>query len=454
MTNKGHKIGSWLCLPKSEFDADSIRNKLKLTGVVSDMNPSDAELVMELYEEDSEYLYVPRQAGFVPTKIINSAIDCTEHGDDRDFGAPIELRPGQIPVVEEFMQKLNTTNPYGGMVKAAAGGGKTVMGLEIVRRIAKTTMVVVHKEFFLEQWTERIQQFLPKARIGYVQQGQCDYGDEFDIIIAMVQSLASRRYRDEFYRWPGVIVPDEVHRIGAATWCPTIPKFPAKVRAGLTATPRRKDGMEAAFFWHIGPILASAERNQMKSMKPSVKKVYFKERYPMGRWMLRGGRFNFAKWVSDISMHPRRNDMIEKLLTMALANGRKVICLSDRLDQLDEFERRITEAFPVTMSADGISISKYVGGLTPDQRTEAAKASLILATYGMAAEGLDIPELDTLFFLTPKSDVEQAVGRIQRFIEDKKDPLVIDVIDENVGQAMGMAGARDRIYRALDSRFL
>ena len=52
---------------------------------------------------------------------------------------------------------------------------------------------------------------------------------------------------------------------------------------------------------------------------------------------------------------------------------------------------------------------------------------IIIGTYAMAEEGLDIKSLTTLLMATPKVSVNQAVGRILR----KKDheALVIDIVD-------------------------
>jgi superfamily II DNA or RNA helicase len=52
---------------------------------------------------------------------------------------------------------------------------------------------------------------------------------------------------------------------------------------------------------------------------------------------------------------------------------------------------------------------------------------VIIATYAMASEGLDIKTLTTLIMASPKTDVCQSVGRILRVKHAA--PLVIDIID-------------------------
>ena len=78
-------------------------------------------------------------------------------------------------------------------------------------------------------------------------------------------------------------------------------------------------------------------------------------------------------------------------------------------------------------------ISMYTGQTPSDERKNIeTNSSIILSTYQMAKEGLDIQRLDTLVMATPKSDVEQAIGRIQRPNANKCEPLVIDVVDKNI----------------------
>lgn len=80
------------------------------------------------------------------------------------------------------------------------------------------------------------------------------------------------------------------------------------------------------------------------------------------------------------------------------------------------------------------------------KRERRRQARVIFATWQFAAEGLDIPALDTLFMVTPMSDVEQAVGRILRPHEGKKEPVVVDMRDDNVAMFQKMGKTRDKYY--------
>ena len=77
------------------------------------------------------------------------------------------------------------------------------------------------------------------------------------------------------------------------------------------------------------------------------------------------------------------------------------------------------------------TIGYYVGGMKPDELRESQEKDILLATFSMAAEGMDIPKLDTVILASPKSDVEQSVGRVfrKKACDREFHPLIIDLQD-------------------------
>ena len=80
------------------------------------------------------------------------------------------------------------------------------------------------------------------------------------------------------------------------------------------------------------------------------------------------------------------------------------------------------------LTLEAISSGVYLGGMKTKNREETVNTPVIIGTYQASGEGFDVPELDTLILATPKSDVEQAVGRILRQ-KNKNEPIVIDIVD-------------------------
>ena len=78
---------------------------------------------------------------------------------------------------------------------------------------------------------------------------------------------------------------------------------------------------------------------------------------------------------------------------------------------------------------------------------ESAKCTVILASYGMASEALDIPTLNTLIMVTPRRNIEQSVGRILR-AKTEIDPLIIDIVDQ-LPSFNNQGMARRKFYKKL-----
>ena len=85
--------------------------------------------------------------------------------------------------------------------------GKTVIALSIISRLSRKALIIVHKDFLLTQWRERIAEFLPSARVGTIKSTTLDYEDK-DIVIASVQSLSMKVYDDAIFDSFGVLIVD------------------------------------------------------------------------------------------------------------------------------------------------------------------------------------------------------------------------------------------------------
>ena len=60
------------------------------------------------------------------------------------------------------------------------------------------------------------------------------------------------------------------------------------------------------------------------------------------------------------------------------------------------------------------TVGYYIGGMKEEELKKSEYKKVIIATYAMAEEGLDIKTLTTLLMATPKVDVTQSIGRILR----------------------------------------
>ena len=413
-----------------------------------------ADKPLSLYAENDEWIGLAREF-FLARRQPHHEVElrCT-YGDKSTWPGPLQWNPAFVPRPEQeeatqaFLAAFRA-GTLGALLRAKPGWGKTLFSLYLASKMQLPTLIVVHKEFLAEQWLERIhgnprkdiKPALLNAKVGVAQEDRCEFRGNH-IVIGMVHSLAKKSYPRQFYDWPGLVITDECHRIGAATWSVVPPKFRARFRLGVTATPRRKDGCERVFKDHIGPILFTATETRLAF---KVRRVWTEYRLPKSD-RVNTGLAGKPLVLTFMCANRPRNLVIVGELLQAIQKGRKIIVLSERLDHLERLNNLLIESWP--SSAGSVpTTGKYVGGMTSEEREDSERKQVIFATYQYAAEGLDIPALDTAFLASPYSDVEQAVGRIGRPHPGKKDPVVVDFRDDNVGMFHRAGLTRERFYR-------
>lgn len=445
-------VDGWAWLPKSELSFEALgilRKRLTIVPkrVAGFGDDEDDPGPIFLYREEDTRIGVAREYFLQNRRSVHEVEFDLSEGARDSWPGPLkftdkrQLRPEQDAALTTVVHNFRPGGRLGGMVKASPGWGKTTFACALIARLQVPTLVIVHKEFLMSQWIERIEEYLPGAQVGIAQQRRCEFKGKH-IVLGMVHSLACADYPKAFYKWPGLILVDECHRIGARTWAPVPPLFTAKHRLGLSATPRRKDGADNVFLYHLGPVLFHAKEQRMK---PTIKRVYTKFR------LVQTPNFNPRLAPESLILrflcaNDQRNRRIVELLIEAVKAGRKVLVLSKRLNHLNRLEADFHRAWRDENLGAPVSTGYYIGGMTEDQRYTASFARVIFATAQFAAEGLDIPALDTLFLVNPMSDVEQAVGRILRPFEGKKSPIVVDFRDDLVRMFRDYGERRDALY--------
>ena len=184
-----------------------IRNDLTIKPFVmgSQINNSDGIKSFPAYRESSNKFYVPHYYGvekYGPPKKYK----ITE-GTNIELEFAGQLRDYQEPVVNKFIEHCHNVKYGGGLLELPCAWGKTSASLYILSKLCQKTLVIVHKEFLMNQWIERIQQFLPKARIGKIQGPIIDI-DNKDIVIGMLQSLSMKEYPASTFESFGLTIID------------------------------------------------------------------------------------------------------------------------------------------------------------------------------------------------------------------------------------------------------
>ena len=324
------------------------------------------------------------------------------------------------------------TQSKGATLILPCGFGKTICGIYAAYRLGWVTGILVHKEFLVDQWRERIHQCLPEARVGIVQQGKVDVKDK-DFIIFMIPSLVSRQYDPSVFAGIGLLIVDEAHRIAAESFSTTVPLFPSAYRLAITATPNRKDGKAKFLAWTMGPVCFQATRTY-----EDVR--VFPMRYHGGKrneYRIQGWEkakdpsktMIVARMTNDIGEDEARNEFCANGMVKDYFAGRYVLALSDRVAQLEDVMARCHRKMQ-EITDDPPSIGIYFGAkVTKQERKEAETKRMVFGSNAMAAEGLDLPRMDTLWYLTPRATIEQQCGRVLRTHPEKTHVIIRDVVD-------------------------
>ena len=386
-------------------------------------SPVQLEKSFAAYRESDKKLYIPRYYGheiFGPYKDYKLS-----EGDPIDVKFEGTLRPTQEPVVAAFLQHVlggDKLSGGGGLLELPCGFGKTSISLYIWSQLKKKGIVIVHKEFLMNQWIERIQQFLPGAKIGKIQ-GQIIDIEGKDIVLCMLQSLSMKDYPASLFDSFGLTIIDEVHHISSEVFSNALFKVVTKYTLGLSATMNRSDGTTKVFKMFLGPIVYKQERS--KDEKVIVRGITFQtndEEYNELLLDFRGKPAS-SKMLSKICAYNRRTEFILSVLKdMLLENPQQQIMV------IASYKNILNYIFDAINHRNIATVGYYVGGMKEKALKISESKQVVLATFAMASEGLDIISLTTLFMVTPMTKIEQSVGRILRQ-KHEFNPVVVDIID-------------------------
>jgi superfamily II DNA or RNA helicase len=275
----------------------------------------------------------------------------------------------------------------------------------------------------MNQWIERIKFALPMAKVGIVQADKCEI-ENSDIIIGMLQTLSMKEFPEGTFDDIGHVIIDECHRIPSRVFSKALLKINSNYMLGLSATPNRKDGLTKVLKYYIGDIIysvKSCEKNVVKVERyilDSNDENYNKEIFNFK------GQAQMPTMINNISNCQKRTKLImDKVIKeINLDENRQILILSDRKQHLEDM-------FKIAKDNNIESVGYYVGGMKKEKLKENESCKILLGTYPMANEGLDIQTLNGLVLSTPKSDIIQSVGRIDRIKHLNIQPLIIDIVD-------------------------
>ena len=264
--------------------------------------------------------------------------------------------------------------------------------------------------------------FLPDAKIGKIQGDVIKIKDK-DIVIGMLQSISMKDYPSDIFDDFGFVIYDECHHLGAEVFSRSLLKVGPKYTLGLSATPTRSDGLTKVFEWFLGPIVFQIKQREKEDVNVKLLEFYENHDDYSAIKMNFKGQINMPNMITNICLYTPRNNIIIEQIKECISESRKILILSDRREHL----KILKESFDKL----GFSNGFYLGGMKQKDLKISEDKDIMLGTFSMASEGFDCKTLNTIILASPKSNIEQAVGRILRQKkEDRKHiPLIIDIVD-------------------------
>jgi len=396
------------------------------------------------YRETLDQLLLPRgvrpQAEAIALEAGSRLDICDAHPPTEtvDLVLRAQLRQDQVDAVDALgVHEL-------GVLVAPPGAGKTVMACAVMALHRVPTLVIVDRKPLVEQWRDRLMTHL---EVGKKQIGQLGGTRKATGVVdlAMVQGLARQEDLAALTAGYGLVIVDECHHVPAVTFERAVRQIPVRRWLGLTATPYRRDGLQAMMAMHCGPI-----RHRMSG--PSAAQLLHRELvvHETAHGSVPGQHIQetFRGLVEDAD----RTRWICDDISAAVAEGRNSLVLTRWTEHLESITDDLCRRGLTPLVLRG-GMSKTARRSVVDELDKPQPAGLVLlATASFIGEGFDSAALDTIFLAFPikfKGSIVQYVGRILRPTAHKSKVVVHDYVDVEVPVLARMYTERARGYASL-----
>lgn len=388
--------------------------------------------VITLYESNERYIILPRALAAKAKALFE------EHRakliiEDKRIIKPID-RPKFSLTLRKEQQKAfqKILKQSYALLIAPPGFGKTAVASAIIAKRSVNTLILVHKTTLLEQWIERLSDYfcMDSKEIGQLGKGKKRLTSTIDI--ATLQSLKNRPELIEEY---SQIIVDEVHHISAVSFEIPLKRFRGKYIVGLSATPKRKDGMHPIMFMQCGEIVYEVkQQSKLVHTLQTVKTSFetFQDEFSL----------ILSELVEDFDRNALIIQEIEKI------QERNILVLSDRIEHLNILYH--------LLESKKINSTLLHGGLSSKMQKEvlleSQSANIILSTSSYIGEGMDFSHLDTIVLTMPISFSGRMVQYLGRIGRRGQQCLAIDFVDEQVLMLKSSFGKRAKGYKQMGYR--
>lgn len=415
------------------------------------MSVYNIPMVIDCSKEDDKYLKLPRGTyEYLESlckknnvKIIKT--DKRFRGNEIDVVFNGRLRDEQQLALDNLLKYDN------GILCAPTGFGKTVIGCKIIEEHKVNTLILVNKLQLLNQWKDRIKEFLNVEEVGEISSKKKNITNVIDV--ASIKSLWNNGEVLDIAKNYGMIIIDECHHTAAYTFEQAINTGNARYVYGISATPERENGHTPIIKMQCGDIRYKVDSLKFNKelnipMKVIVKKSHLNFTNP------NVDNYELNEINDLIAKDVIRSENIIKDIKKEYENGKNILVLTERLELMNYVYDKLSKYTN--------NIFKYYGGIGKtvlknyeeliNQINEIGSNKIIVATGSYIGEGFDDSKLDVLFLTMPISGqtrVTQYAGRLHRKDDNKKEILIYDYVDDNFAKTRNMFLKRKKTYEKL-----
>ena len=415
-----------------------------------------------------EYLALPRGCEDAVTTLLKEKDVAYRFDDETNQGEAISVHfKGKLRDEQQDAVNILAANSNG-VLSATTAFGKTVAAIGLIAQRSVNTLILVHTKALLDQWVQRLEQFLAIDDVPAIEEGKrkrkkslspigtlSSTGNKLHgmIDIALMQSCITDNDVKSFVKDYGLVIVDECHHVSAVNFEQILKAVNARYVYGLTATPIRKDGHQPIIFMQCGPIRYSADA-KAQMLSQSFERLLvprFTPFRPIG-----DNDLSFTKVAQQLAEDEYRNLLVVKDVIESLKEGRSPIILTSRTAHVGILAELLKPHCPNVITLIGSESTKEKRQKMEQlQSVPSSEPLVIVATGRYVGEGFDYARLDTLFLVSPvawKGIVAQYAGRLHREYEGKQDVQIYDYIDIRVPVCESMYRKRLKGYASIGYR--
>jgi len=424
--------------------------------------------IISCADETADYIGLPRGCEQDLKNLLNEVKVKSTWDDKTNPGKEIDITFNGSLREEQPFAVANLLAYNNGVLCGTTAFGKTVAAIKLIAERKVNTLILVNKVSLVNQWKERLGEFLSvnekiqvetkrgkKADTIFGQIGGGKHNRSGIIDIAIMQSLSRIGEVKKFVNDYGMVIVDECHHVPAFSFESILKNVSAKYVYGLTATPTRKDGHHPIIFMHCGSIRYRDDAKKQAEKRPF--NHYIVPRFTSFRIHSLAEKeekdWTIQELYAEIVNNEIRNQMITDDVAECHQKGKNCIVLTERVEHVKILAEMLRQKIP-----DAISVTGGMGNKGTRETMQKITASskdkplTLIATGRFIGEGFDEPRLDTLFLAMPiswKGTLQQYAGRLHRLFAGKKEALIFDYIDIHVRMFERMYNRRLSGYAAI-----